>query len=283
MRKLASTLCSGVLSAVLSAGLLAVPAHASGDHMKEVLDRGTIRIGVLGALKPWAYRSEDGNMQGFDIDLASRIAESLGVDLELVEVTSVNRMEFLQQGRVDMLLAGMYDKAERRKIIGIVEPAYGASGPSLMAKKGLISSWDDIKGKPVCAKQGVIYNSIAETEFGATVVAFTGNAEAKEGLRSGKCVAWFYDDTIILPELASGEWDDYEMPVEALNSNPIGAAVAIEEQDGALGVFLSGMIYRWHSDGTFLELEEKWKVGPSSWYAKEHEKLHWDTSYLVSE
>ncbi|WP_245422313.1 transporter substrate-binding domain-containing protein, partial [Rhodoplanes serenus] len=86
------------------------------------------------------------------------MADTLGVNLEPVVVTSANRMQFLQQGKIDVIIGGMYDTAERRKIIGIIEPAYWTSGPTLMAKEGAIASWEDIKDKPVCAKQGANYN-----------------------------------------------------------------------------------------------------------------------------
>lgn len=250
------------------------------ERFKEVLDRGTLRVGIQGAFKPWAFRAPDGQLQGIEADLAGMVADRMGVALELVVVTSANRMEFLQQGKIDLLIGAMSDLADRRTVVGIVEPAYWTSGPTLMAKEGVISSWDDIRGKPVCGKQGVFYNKIAEVEFGARVVAFAGNTEAKEALRSGKCVAWVYDDTSISADLASGDWDGYEMPVDTVFSNPWGLAVPIEERDGIWGAFMSGMAYGWHKDGILLELENKWGVKPSPWLADMNKGLAYDRSYL---
>ncbi|WP_417727784.1 transporter substrate-binding domain-containing protein [Roseovarius sp.] len=275
LKTLLSTIALGALTA--TAGLA---QEVTNDRFKEVLERGVLRVGVQGAFKPWAYRSPEGAVQGIEVDLAQTVADRMGVTLETVVISSANRMEFLQQGKVDLLIGAMSDRPDRRKIVGIIEPAYWTSGPTLMAKTGAISSWDDIKGKPVCGKQGVFYNKIAEVEFGANVVAFGGNTEAKEALRSGKCLAWVYDDTSIAADIASGEWEGYEMPVDTVFSNPWGVAVPLEEKDGIWGAFMSGMAYNWHKDGTLIALEQKWGVKASPWIAALHDQLQYDNSYL---
>ena len=174
----------------------------------------------------------------------------------------------------------MSDRPDRRQVVGIVEPGYWTSGPNLLAKKGTIKSWKDIKGKPVCGKQGVFYNKIAEVQYGAKIIAFAGNTEAKEALRSGKCVAFVYDDTSISADLASGDWNGYEMPTQTVFSNPWGVAVPIEEENGIWGTFIAGLAYKWHKDGTLLSLEKKWAVKSSDWLKKMHEQLVYDNSYL---
>ncbi|MEO1987530.1 MAG: transporter substrate-binding domain-containing protein [Martelella sp.] len=278
MTKLA--IIAGAIAVLAASASASFSQDVQNDRFKEVLDRGTLRVGVQGAFKPWAFRAPDGSLQGIEVDLAQTVADHMGVALEPVVITSANRMEFLQQGKVDLLIGAMSDRPDRRKIVGIIEPAYWTSGPTLMAKEGVISSWDDIKGKPVCGKQGVFYNKIAETEFGAKVIAFAGNTEAKQALRSGKCMAWVYDDTSISADLASGEWEGYEMPVDTVFSNPWGAAVPLEEMDGIWGTFMAGMAYNWHKDGTLIELEKKWNVKPSPWIQKMHDELQYDDSYL---
>ncbi|MCF1504607.1 transporter substrate-binding domain-containing protein [Afifella sp. H1R] len=282
MKSIAKVLGLPVLAALAGATFLAAtaPAQAADGRLQEILDRGTVRVGVLGAFKPWSFPSTDGTQEGIEIDLAKSVADTLGVNLEPVVVTSANRMQFLQQGKIDVIIGGMYDTAERRKIIGIIEPAYWTSGPTLMAKEGAIASWEDIKDKPICAKQGANYNKQVQREYGPRLVAFTGNTEGKAALRAGKCVAWLYDDASIMADLASGEWDGYEMPVSVLFNNPWASAVPIEELDKPWGVFMTGMAYRWQADGKLLELEKKWGVKPSDWLAEQHKRLEWDESYL---
>lgn len=260
----------------------AAPALADSNSalLKKILERDEIRIGVLDGFKPWSFRAPDGSMQGLTIELAKDVADTLGVKLTPVVVSSANRIQYLKQGRIDVIMAGMYDTAGRRKLIDIIEPAYWASGPTLLAKKGLITTWQGLRGKPVCVKQGVYYNSMVAQRFGAKLVTFGGNTEAKQALRSGKCVAWVYDDSSITATLASGDWDGYEMPVNALYANPWAAAVRKGEGDGSLGVLLSGKIYRWQSSGKLLKLAKKWDIQPADWLVDTHKTLKLDTSYL---
>lgn len=268
-------------TAIATCGITTI-AQAADSRIAEVIERGTLRVGVLDGFAPWSFRNPSGEMQGIEIDLAKSVADALGVKLEPVVVATSNRMQFLQQGRIDLIIGGMYDTAERRKVIGIIEPAYWTSGPTLMAKKGTIKEWGDIAGKPVCGTQGTFYNKEAETKFNAKIIAFVTDTEATQALRSGKCVAWIYDDTTIMANLASEGWEDYEMPVPVLYNNPWAAAVPLEERDRAWGVFISGMAYGWHSSGFLQELEGKWKVKPSDWFVEQHEKHKWNTDYLTA-
>jgi polar amino acid transport system substrate-binding protein len=280
LKRACSAIAAGLAAATI---LVSGQANANDTHFQDILNRGVLRVGVLDAFKPWSFRAPDGSMQGIEIDLAQNVADTMGVKLEPVVITSANRMEFLKQGKIDVIIGGMSDRADRRKVVGMIEPAYWTSGPTLLAKKGVIKSWDDIAGKPVCGKQGVFYNKIAETKYKAKIVAFTGDTEAKEALRAGKCVAWLYDDSPIMAAIASGGWDDYEMPVPTIYPNPWAAAVPLEERDGVWGTFMSGMAYKWHSSGYLLQLEKKWGVRPSEWLADQHKKLEWDRSYLTAD
>jgi polar amino acid transport system substrate-binding protein len=255
-------------------------AQAADGRLKEILDRGSVRIGVQGAFKPWAFPAPDGTLQGIEVDLAKSVADALGVKFEPVVITSANRIQMLQQGKIDLIIGGMYDTAERRKVIGIIEPSYWTSGPTLLAKKGLIKDWKDIANKPVCGKQGNYYNKQVETELKAKLTAFAGNTEGKEALRSGKCVAWLYDDVSILADLESAEWQGYEMPVPVLYNNPWGSAVPLDEVKKGWGVFMAGMAYRWQAEGKLIELGKKWGVQPSDWFSDNNNKLRWDITYL---
>src|SRR5205085_791936 len=81
-------------------------------RLKEILDRGALRVGVQGAFKPWSFPAADGTMQGIEVDLGKDVAEKLGVKFEPVIITSANRMQFLQQSKIDLIIGGMYDTAD---------------------------------------------------------------------------------------------------------------------------------------------------------------------------
>ena len=249
---LGSLVCLFTLGSVVSA------TQCTNDVWNKVMKRGKVVVGVKADYKPWGYRSTSGELVGMEIDMAKDVAAAMNVDLELVPVQSSNRMQFLEQGKIDMMIATMSDRVDRRKIVGITQPNYYTSGTNIMSPKALgLSSWEDLRGKPVCGKQGAFYNKIVADRYGAKIIAFTGNAEAKQALRDKKCIAWVYDDSSIMSDLSSGEFDDFEMPLASEDDNPWGLAVPLAEKDCIFGHFMSGITYNMHQSGRLIELEQK--------------------------
>ncbi len=249
-------------------------AECTNDTWNKVMNRGKLVVGVKADYKPWGYRDVSGAIIGMEVDMAQAVADAMGVELETVSVQSSNRMQFLEQGKIDLMIATMSDRADRRQIVGIVQPNYYTSGTNIMAPKALnISAWEDLRGKPVCGKQGAFYNQIVTERYGADVIAFTGNAEAKQALRDKKCIAWVYDDSSIGSDLASGNWDDFEMPLSSEDDNPWGLAVPSAEKNCVFGHFMSGLSYNMLQDGRMIELEQKWGIQPTAFLEKQKERF----------
>ncbi|MCY3830455.1 MAG: transporter substrate-binding domain-containing protein, partial [Rhodospirillaceae bacterium] len=240
----------------------------------KVMARGTLVVGVKADYKPWGYRDASGKIVGMEADMAKDVADAMGVKLELVAVQSSNRMQFLQQGKIDMMIATMSDRKDRRKIVGITQPNYYTSGTNIMSPKALkIRQWTALKDKPVCGKQGAFYNKIVSKRYGAKIIAFTGNAEAKQALRDRKCIAWVYDDSSIMSDLSSGQYNDFEMPLNSEDDNPWGLAVPLAELNCVFGNFMSGMTYNWHQSGRLIELEKKWGIQATQYLADKNKKF----------
>ena len=268
-----------VLAGAAMAGLLAAPVSSLAEQCtnevwNKVMERGKIVVGVKADYKPWGYRDTSGAIVGMEADMAGDVADAMGVDLDLVAVQSSNRMQFLEQGKVDMIIATMSDRSDRRKLVGITQPNYYTSGTNVMSPKALgLKGWEDLRDKPVCGKQGAFYNKIVSERYGAKIVAFTGNAEAKQALRDKKCIAWVYDDSSIMSDLSSGDWPDFEMPLQSEDDNPWGLAVPIAERSCVFGNFMSGMTYNWHQSGRLIELEKKWGIQPTRYLEDQHQRF----------
>ena len=259
---------AGAIAASFAMSPIVASAECTNDTWNKVMSRGKIVVGVKADYKPWGYRDSNGEIVGMEIDMANDVAAKMGVDIELVAVQSSNRMQFLEQGKIDLMIATMSDRKDRREIVGIVGPNYYTSGTNVMSPKALgLTNWEDLRGKPVCGKQGAFYNQIVEERYGAQVIAFTGNAEAKQALRDKKCIAWVYDDSSIGSDLSSGNWDDFEMPLNSEDDNPWALAVPSGERDCVFGRFMAGMQYQWHQDGALSALEEKWGIKATQFLA----------------
>ena len=167
MRRLLMGAASAVLATTMAATATLAADMASNDRFKQVLDRGKLVVGVKADYKPWGFRDPSGAIVGMEADMAQDVADALGVKLELIPVQSSNRMQFLQQGKIDLMIATMSDRTDRRKVVGIVEPNYYTSGTNVLAHKGAVSKWEDLRGKPVCGKQGAFYNKIVSKRYGA--------------------------------------------------------------------------------------------------------------------
>jgi len=271
---LQGALTSAAITVLLAHPVSALAAQCTNEVWNKVMSRGKLVVGVKADYKPWGFRNESGELVGMEVDMAKDVAAAMGVELELVPVQSSNRMQFLEQGKIDMMIATMSDRADRRKIVGITQPNYYTSGTNVLAPKAVgLKKWEDLRGKPVCGKQGAFYNKIVADRYGAKIVAFTGNAEAKQALRDKKCIAWVYDDSSIMSDLASGNYDDYEMPLASEDDNPWGLAVPSGELSCVFGNFMSGMTFNWHQSGRLIELEKKWGIQPTAYLKKQSERF----------
>ena len=259
--KVKNYLVTASAAAVLFSSAPVQAAECTNDTWNKVMSRGKVVVGVKADYKPWGFRNTDGEIVGMEVDIAKLAAETMGVELELVAVQSSNRMQFLEQGKIDMSIATMSDREDRRKIVGITQPNHYTSGTNIMSPKALgFKSWEDLRGRNVCGKQGAFYNQIVTERYGVNVIAFTGNAEAKQALRDKKCVAWVYDDSSIGSDLASGNYDDFEMPLSSEDDNPWGIAVPLAERDCIFGNFMSGLTFNMHQTGELIAMEKRWGI-----------------------
>src|SRR5881296_2439478 len=169
LNKYFSIVASGLLLGVLGA------TAASADALDDIKKKGVLVVGTKADYRPFGFLDPSGKIVGFEPDLAADVAKRLGVKLELTPVIASNRIQFLQQGKIDLMIATTSDTPERRKIVDIVEPDYYASGTNVLAKKSEnLKSWDQLRGKKVCLIQGAFYNKELQEKYGVDGVAFPG-------------------------------------------------------------------------------------------------------------
>ncbi len=275
LRKLLSV---GVVTAAFAGGT-ALPASA--DTLANIIDRGKIVVGVKADYAPWGMRDADGNLVGMEHDMiadfARRLGESAGtpIEVEKIVVVASNRMQFLEQGQIDMFIATMSNKPDRREVVGIVQPDYYSSGVAVLAHKDSgIDGWASLEDKTICGIQGAWYNKDHGLKNGAEVVAFKGVPEVEQALLDGRCVGWIYDDSAFIPRKVNEpeKWMDYEIATPTVDDVPWGAAVRLEDVDQPIGKALSAAIIDWHESGLLIELEAKWGIPPTQWLVDMREK-----------
>jgi polar amino acid transport system substrate-binding protein len=259
----------------LSAGLIALAASvawAQVDTIASVKQKGKIVVGVKADYKPFGYTDPSGKIIGLEIDLANDIARRLGVSVELVPVIAANRMEFLKQGRIDLMIATMAYRPDRAEVVAIPEPFYYAGAANVFAKKNSgLKNWSDLKGKAICGIQGAYYNRRTGEEFGAQLVVFKGVTEAMAALEAGNCVGVVFDTTFFAGIMGEPKWADYAMLLPSIDPEPWG--IGVRKEDAKFAGYVGDVTRDWHKTGYLLELEKKWGIPQSPYLVEQHAKF----------
>ncbi|HEY3460940.1 MAG TPA: transporter substrate-binding domain-containing protein, partial [Casimicrobiaceae bacterium] len=93
-----------IVASLLLLGALGITA-ARADELQDIKKKGVLVVGSKADYRPFGYLDPSGKIIGFEPDLAADVAKRLGVKLELVPVVASNRIQFLQQGKIDMMIA----------------------------------------------------------------------------------------------------------------------------------------------------------------------------------
>jgi polar amino acid transport system substrate-binding protein len=144
---------------IAAAGALTVLATSGAraqTALDEVMSRKTINIAIPTDFPPYGFVGTDLKPQGLDVDMANHIGAKLGVKVELVPVTSANRIPYLQTKKADLVISTLGKNAEREKVIDFTA-AYSPFFQAVFAAKGMtVKTAADLAGKTVGVTRGAI-------------------------------------------------------------------------------------------------------------------------------
>ena len=195
-----------LLAAVLSVSLFGVQAFADdegeGDFrtLDEIKESGVINIGVFSDKSPFGYVDENGDYQGYDVYFAERIGEDLGVEVNFVSTEAASRIEYLQTGKVDIILANFTVTEERAEEVDFALPYMNVALGVVSPEDAVIESLDDVGADDEVI---VISGTTAETYLvenypDIKLQKYDAYAEAKTALENGNGVAWANDNTEVI-------------------------------------------------------------------------------------
>ncbi|NEP12402.1 MAG: transporter substrate-binding domain-containing protein [Symploca sp. SIO2C1] len=271
LNNLHKSLSIATLAVSLIAATVSITACSETETgtLGAIKEKDKIVIGVKTDYTPFGFIDSDGKNAGLEIDIARKLTEEIldsEEKVEFVPVVAANRIEFLKQGKVDLVIATMTDTEERRQEIDFSENYY-SSGTGLLTKKDNdIKTWEDLKGKKVCGIQGAFYNKDL-TEMEIEMVNFPGTAEAYKALKDGRCIGFAYDDSALVGKLQESDWSkDWHQPLEPILQQPWGMGIRKGEEE-FLGA-VNDAILKMEAEGFIVEGEKTWEI-PSTEYAKE--------------
>lgn len=185
-------------------------ASSSVSLLEEIVDRGVLRVG-MSTFVPWAMRDADDELIGFEIDVATRLAEDMGVEIEFVPTQWSGIIPALLTGRFDMIIGGMSILPQRNLSVNFSIP-YDYSGMGIVANRSLASGFSTLEE---FNQSDVIITARIGTTAAAAADRFFPNAEKR----------YFDDESRAVQELLNGR-------VHALvASAPLPAFQAIENED----------------------------------------------------
>jgi polar amino acid transport system substrate-binding protein len=246
------------------------PAKPS-ERLALIQQRGRLIVGVKTDYPPFGQLNAAGQPEGFEHDLAQDLANQLGVGLTKVSVTGANRLQKLEDGSIDLVLATTGDTADRRKIVTMVEPNYYASGVTLfMAPGPAPKDWTELRGQKVCATQGSYFNRVMAQRYLLDLQMFNNARDAKLAVRDKACVGYLFDNTAIAGDLRQPEWAGYQAPLPPVLSTPWALAIARAEQGTTFERLVGDVVAQWHRTGFAIEREKAWGLPPSAFLAQAH-------------
>jgi len=219
----------------------------AGSTMAAIQERGEIRIGVKYDVPPFGFRNPNtGDVEGFDVDFGMAVAEKLGVEAELVEAISDNRIPFIQDGTVDLVLSTMTINAERAEEIGFTDPYFIARGRILVPGDSDIAGIDDLAGRKVCTALGSTYEETLKTEAPeADLRLVDAYSECLELLQNGAVDAISTDDVILTGMIIQD--DTLQLVGDELTVEPYGGG--FKKDDTEFAEFLNGVLEEYKADG----------------------------------
>jgi len=176
-----------LLSLCAAATVFAV-GTARADALQDIMKAGRVRIAVPQDFPPFGSVGPDLKPIGYDIDTAKLVAAGLGVPVELVPVTSANRIAYLQTGKVDLVISSLGKNAEREKVIDFSD-AYAPFFNGVFGPAGIkVSKPADLAGKTI----GVTRGAVEDIELskvapaGATIKRYEDNNSTISAFLSGQ-------------------------------------------------------------------------------------------------
>ncbi|MGW5124892.1 glutamate ABC transporter substrate-binding protein [Streptomyces sp. NPDC004069] len=230
---------------------------AAGTTMAKLSKAGKIRVGTKFDQPLFGLKNPvSGAPEGFDVEVAKIIAGAMGIPankIEWVEAVSANREPFIEQGRVDMVLATYTINDERKKVISFGGP-YLVAGQSLMVRSGnpkKIQGLGDLAGKKVCSVEGSASSqNVRDRAPKANVVLFDAYSKCADALKNGQVDAVTTDDTI-LAGLKSKDPGSFDLIGKTFTEEPYG--VGVKKSDDAFVKFIDETLQKAFDDGDWAK------------------------------
>jgi polar amino acid transport system substrate-binding protein len=250
-----------LLIACLLALCIVLPGVAVADTLDDILERGTLRVGMEPGYMPFEMTNKKGEIVGFDVDMAKRMAKAMGVKLELVSTALDGIIPALITKKFDIIMSGMTLTQERNLKISFADP-YIVIGQSILISKDLagdVTSYKDLNNKKykVASKLGTTGEQATKRMIpNCEYISFETEQEGVMDLLNGKVDAFVYDlpfNAIAFAEKGQGKLVLLDTP---FTYEPL--AWAVNKGNADFINWLDNFLIQAKNDGTYDKIYKKW-------------------------
>ncbi|WP_300005737.1 transporter substrate-binding domain-containing protein [uncultured Cedecea sp.] len=241
--------------------LLTQISTAGADQLQDIEKRGTIRIAVPQDFPPFGSVGTDLQPQGYDIDMAHYLAKQLKVKLQLVPVTSANRVPYLQTDKVDLVISSLGKNPEREKVIDFSRPYapffLGVFGPKESELKEVAGLGGKTVGVTRGAVEDMVLTEIAPKE--AQIKRYEDNNTTLSAYLSGQ-VQYVATGNLVVAAIARQNPAKAPVPSFMLKDSP--CVIGLRKNEPALKAKIDALIEQGIKDGTLEKLSREWLKAP---------------------
>lgn len=253
------TLCLAGLLTLSLAGCGASSSTATGS----TLDKDTLVIGLDDSFAPMGFRDEQGNLTGFDVDLAEAMGKKLGKQIKLQPIDWSMKESELQSGKIDLIWNGYTITPERQEKVDFSVPYLNNKQVIVTMANSPIQTKADLAGKKIGAqsessavtameKEAALYASFA----GGKAVTFEDNNMALMDLEAGRVDAVVSDAVLVRYYVTLKGADKYRVLDEDFGDEAYG--VGIRKGDTKMVDAFNKAYEELKQDGTLATISEKW-------------------------
>ena len=258
-----------LFAVIISCLFVAVaPARAEDDSViEDILDRGSLRIG-LSSFTPWAMRAQNGDIIGFEVDVAREVAKDMGVEIEIIPTAWDGIIPALLAKKFDIIISGMFVTPQRNLQVNFTIP-YDESGLDLVANSALVAAdMNDIQDfnsadVTFALRRGTYpVKYVQKTLPKAEIVQFDDDASSRQEVLNGRAHAWI--TSAPQPRFAALDHPDklFQPIKELLTLN--NAGMALRKGDADAINFFNNWIRVKKQEGWLQERHEYW-FGNRDW------------------
>jgi len=232
------------------------------DDLQQIMNRGNLIVGVKNDSAPFGFIDNNGQLSGFDIDLAKQISKVIFGDenkVKFVPVTTSNRIMKLNSGEVDILIATMSITDQRQMVVRFSQP-YHIAGQAIMVKKSSnATALRDFKGKKLI----IVFGSTSERNVrtnipNVEIIGFKTYPEAFNALKAGKADGIIADDSILM----AYAYNDNSVKIlpKRYSEEPYAIALRQEPENSKLLIKINYILDTMQQNGDLRKLKEKWEL-----------------------